>query len=941
VTTTSAVLVGRDRELTTVRGLVDAVSRGTGGTLLVTGEAGIGKSRLLAEAVARARETGLLVVSGRAVEGGGTYRPIAEALASLPLDAAPDPSSEALRPYRQALSRLLPGWSEVEAAVAGDRPPTVDPLVVLGEGVLRHLTHTGGCLVVLEDLHWADADTLALVDYLAGRAPAWPILLALSARDDEAESQAVRALAAGSAVTAVRLRRLTPANVLALAAHCAGDTPLPDEVRRLLIDKSDGLPFLVEELVAALRDADAPARLPVPPTLAGLVANRLAALSFDDQRVLQAAAIGGDDPEWTVLASVTGLDGDAVLRALRAAHPQLLVVDGDRLNWRHALTRSAVAASIVPPERAALAARTAEALLDRCRDDDEARAAELLLSAGERDRAATLFLRLAKREMPGSTSAGGLAGSALRSAERLLDRAAAAAAPSLRPAVAIARVRLLTLRGKASAAIDDGVGALDGASGTPATGDEHAELCLRLAQAAIVARRWDEATRFLDRAGRPDDPRALVLAAAAAFGAGDLVRAAELARSAAGRAEADSEWEPLCLALLTTARCAARSDLEAAASGYRRAAQLAGEHGLLPVRVTALIGLATVELAERPRSPALAEARELAVDAGLLADVIWADMLVVDGIFLVDGPRAAEALARDTAQRAGDLALPALQAVAELYMAASRAASADVDGMAAMLDVAAGRPDVPVEVAAAGPAIAAIRQVMAHDLASAAELLDAGLAPLLDHPETGPVSWWGLWALVGAVTGSDADALVRATPAARWAVNRGALEYADAVRHGRAGRRAEAAERFAEGDRTLDGFDWWRRLLRLLVLEAAIVDGWAGRGEGSPVPLLRADLAVYERTGEPELARTCRDLLRRAGAPTRRGRGSSPVPEKLRAVGVTSREMDVLRLVANGLTNRQIAQRLFLSPRTVDTHVANLLAKTGSGSRTELATLSR
>ncbi len=83
-------------------------------------------------------------------------------------------------------------------------------------------------------------------------------------------------------------------------------------------------------------------------------------------------------------------------------------------------------------------------------------------------------------------------------------------------------------------------------------------------------------------------------------------------------------------------------------------------------------------------------------------------------------------------------------------------------------------------------------------------------------------------------------------------------------------------------------------------------------------------------------ARICRDLLRRAGAPTRRGRGDSSVPPALRGLGVTSREMDVLHLVASGLSNADIAQRLYLSPRTVETHVSSLLARTGCHSRQEL-----
>jgi DNA-binding NarL/FixJ family response regulator len=77
-------------------------------------------------------------------------------------------------------------------------------------------------------------------------------------------------------------------------------------------------------------------------------------------------------------------------------------------------------------------------------------------------------------------------------------------------------------------------------------------------------------------------------------------------------------------------------------------------------------------------------------------------------------------------------------------------------------------------------------------------------------------------------------------------------------------------------------------------------------------------------------------LLRQAGTPSRKGRGESEVPRALRGLGVTSREMDVLRLVVSGLSNADIAERLYLSPRTVETHVSSLLARTGCRSRQEL-----
>jgi DNA-binding CsgD family transcriptional regulator len=259
--------------------------------------------------------------------------------------------------------------------------------------------------------------------------------------------------------------------------------------------------------------------------------------------------------------------------------------------------------------------------------------------------------------------------------------------------------------------------------------------------------------------------------------------------------------------------------------------------------------------------------------------------------------------------------------------------------MSGLLDAAATRADTSVEVATLVSAVRALAHLVAHDLQKANTTLDRGMAGLIGHGPAAPLIFWGLWALLRTAVadrGEQAREYVRSAPAGLRDSNQAALAYADAVVAGRAGRGDAAGALMTTADALLTGQPWWRRLLRLLVLEAAVVDGW-----GDPVPALRADLTVFERTGEHQLARTARDLLRQAGAPTRRGRGDAAVPPALRALGVTSREMDVLVLVADGLTNAEVGRRLFLSPRTVESHVARLLAKTGTASRAELRALAR
>ena len=119
---------------------------------MITGEAGIGKSRLVTDWTALARRRGFVVLVGRAIEGGGSLRPLAQALMEAIRDRAL-PESEELRPFRAALSRVLPGFAAGEPVDS-----LVDPTVVLGEGVLRLLRSVGGSgtVLLLEDLHWAD-----------------------------------------------------------------------------------------------------------------------------------------------------------------------------------------------------------------------------------------------------------------------------------------------------------------------------------------------------------------------------------------------------------------------------------------------------------------------------------------------------------------------------------------------------------------------------------------------------------------------------------------------------------------------------------------------------------------------------------------------------------------------------------------------------------------
>ena len=906
-------MIGRASEQVLLRDLLDLARSGHGQSLMIIGEPGVGKSMLLNRLSSYARETDVTVLSGRAVEGAGTFRPLAEALMP-PLRAGTLPDSAELGPYRAALGRLLPDWASPSV------PETsVDPILVLGEGLLRLLMALDPecCVLLLDDLHWADAETLALLDYLSAAVAAAPLLIAATAREHPSSSALKRLIGAASSV--IELGRLEPKEVDQMI-ELSGRS-LDEAERELIRGRSEGLPLLVDELLTVPSNSSDRGGGPwsVPASFAAVVESRLDSLDEPGRRVLSAAATLGVQPDWDLVPAIAELDGGQAVTSLRrAVRAELLIIDGSVLTWRHALTREAIWADLLPPERAVLSRRAAQVLLDRGGPDQELAAAQLLVDAGDSDDGAALLLRIAERE---------LAAGALRRAESILDQVAATGRfPTV---MASDRVELLALTGRLDQALQIGVAALDGA-----TGDDHAELCLRLARVAILLRRWDDADAYVARARRPSDPRSLILLADSAHGAGRIEAAAQFAARAVELAEQTADAEVGCEALIVQARIVRLSDGDRAGELFRRAAELAAEHGLKPWRVEALLGCGTVELMHDEKSPALLEARDLATDLGLLVKATSAELLLADHRMVVEGPGAVQEASAFLVERGRLLQLPMFVINGQLFRTTARAVAGDRAAVAADLDGLPSESALLPEFRAQVEMLWAIVAAVDHDLQAAVGHLNAGVEPLLDHGSVPPLHPFGFWVLMRTVIGDRDDAArskLRQSGVSQRRANAGALHYADAVAAGRHGDRAGAEQAYAMGEEALAPVPWWHRFLRLFTLECAVTDGW-----GNPVPQLRADLTAFEASGNEKLARYCRDLLRRAGAPTRRGRGDSSVPPALRTLGITSRELDVLTAVTAGRSNAEVAEQLFLSVRTVETHVANLLAKAGVGNRTEL-----
>ena len=912
-------MVGRARELVAIDRALHAAAAGHGGLLLVSGEAGIGKSRLLAECARRARGMGMAVLSGRAVPHTGPFRAVAEALVPVaPPALAADPR---LLVYRSALGQLLPGWPV--DAVADRR--LVDPVVLLGEAVLELLGVVAtpvGAVVILDDLHWADPDTTALLGYLGGRLAAARVLLLGAARDEVGGTRVADLRGHGNA-RILPLPRLTAAEIATLARERR--VGLSADAVDAIVRACDGLPLLAEELAEAMEGAadETGVAVTASPTLAELTRQRLDTLPAAAREVLNLAAVLGD-LDWQVLAAVGSWDEHELAPALRAAvNAALLVSDpaaAGGLRWRHALTRDAVLTQLLPPEQAALAHRAAAALDRGAVDIDRLpEAAELYAQCGRITDAAALLLRAARA----AADAG-----ALGTAEEMLRRALRLSS-AVDHALVVELVRVLGTTGR-----------IDEASALGATilgvvdGERRVNLCLHLARTAVAAERWGEAGRFLNPVAGLGDPRVDALRAHVALGQHDVGRATALARAAVEAAERADQPEAVCEALEIVGRGLRRHDPDASDEAFARAEQLAGQRHLSVWRIRALSELGANDMLRTGRLDRLEEARRRATDAGLLGTVAVLELQIGACVALREGQVAMLPWAERAMERADRLRAPAIAAASRCFAARGRLFAGDTLRVEPLLAEASGLAPDAVDVMMRTGDVRGWSAWLDGDPAGAAAAFDRGL-DRRGSPTASPTPVWGLWALLHATLDPDpglAAATLRSANVDVHAGNRGAQHYVDAVTAARAGDRAGAERLIAAGDTMMNGHPAWRHILRITLAETAATGGF-----GTPDAWLRAAHADLDGTAEVRLLRLCRDVMRRLGLPVPRGRrGGTVVPARLRRLGVTPRELEVLDLVEQGLTNAEVATQLFLSPRTVETHVANLLAKTGIPNRATL-----
>jgi DNA-binding CsgD family transcriptional regulator len=914
------MFVGRDRELAALERALEAARSGRGATVLVAGEAGIGKTRLASELGARAE--GFEVLLGRCLDLVGTelpYQPFAEALGGLP--------------ERGASSQLL-----------------------VFEAILARLDERAPALLVLEDLHWADASTLDLVVFLAHNLHDRAVLVLATYRPEPSSADGMHRLAEGvrrsGAALAVELGPLAPEELAALLTARGGAPALTDAI----IARSEGNPFFAEELFAAGAGA-------LPRGLRELLLQRVARLEEPTQGLLRIVAAAGRDVPYALLRDAAALPADAVRQSLRAAVDHgVLVADQavGSFRFRHALLAEAVYATILPGEREALHGRLAEQLAGRAAAAELAphwaaagRAAQALEASVAAAREAAAAYGLAEAlghleralalwdEVPDASARVGLdlaalcawaaelaghVGAAPRAVE-LVERAIqliGADDPHRASSLHVDLGEYRYATGSDEAALAALARAVELAPPEPPS-PERAFALGSLGGGLMMAGRRVESLAFAEQAlalARQIGARTAEVRALTVVG-GDL---AYLGRAEDGLAHfrdalrlAEEIGDHLGLARAYTNLTDALTML----GRYRDAARLA-HAGLEAMRrygiedavlaancIEALVAIGEWDEADRLSAGAL---RRITSSFPYWLLVIRADVEIGRGE--LDAARAHLEAARATLS--DDHVFGLYDAcVAELAMWERRWTDADASIQDALAYAGQNRAPAPIRL-----------QLHAKGLRAQADL--AALARARQDAETLRNRLDRARALRAAARDAAADGSPVTPTAVAWhAVSE--AEYARARGAAQPHLWAAAADAWNRLDRPpLAAYCHWRQA------EALATSGAPRTEAAAP---LRDAYAVATRLGARPLLRELELLAARARldpAPL----PSGPPPDGLaEQLGLTPRESEVLALVARGLTNREIADTLVISTKTASVHVSHILRKLDAPNRLEAAAI--
>ncbi|MFI5475340.1 ATP-binding protein [Streptomyces cacaoi] len=966
--------IGREEELTRLSGVLERARGGESRAVLIAGDAGVGKTRVLDEVATRAARSGMTVLTGHCVDLGDVglpYLPFTEILGLL----AADGRFAAVLAAHPLVDRLLGAGTDADEAGSAPRSGSGEGRLRLFEGMaalLADLSDVTPLLLVLEDLHWADQSSRDLLRFLLSRGflqrPTGNgsghrlAVLASYRADDLHRRHPLRPLLAElvrlPAVDRLELRPLADAEVARLL-RALEDRPLPDATVRRIVERAEGNAFYAEELLAATHTEAGG----MPSGLADLLLIRVEQLPDTAQQVLRTAAVAGRRVEHDLLRDAVGLPEDELESALREAVGHQLLVAGDdgAYAFRHALAREAVYADLLPGERSRLHGAFAALLAERGhRAETAAERAHHYRESHDLGEALAASLEAADHARRVGAPA-----EELRHLEALLDLWESVPAPALPSGEGADRVTLM-LRASAAAAhageahraVSLTRAALAGV-GQDADSELAARVRYTLAGTLMGVDSLTAAFAYSSEAlamipAEPPSPTWVWAAAThvlAARQVGDSETALRVARQALRAAEQLDLTDARADLLVSLANL--EGDGRRSAEGRARlteARELARRGGNAPVEMRALFTLAigayeAGELAEC--LPWLAEGLDRARRAGLLSSPYPLEMRYLQLLVLYTLGRWDECLR--TART--DLAvLPASGGFAvgpALYVGLARGDKGVVDRARTLLE---GRFDWMAALVAG--IVLTDAAVLSGDAEAAVARLRSSVEALTDDTGMLPDVTVRLTALaLTAVAEAAAKARRGGDEAAadRWSAvatellepaRAVALRGATGVPQGPEGRawlaRAEAEWAWATTgpdpaawERTVAAFGYGDAYelarCRLRYAQALLA---AGRREDAAAEA-RAARETAVRLGATPLLERADDLVRR-GRLTDAGSTARGGP-----VALTARERDVLRLLALGRSNRQIGEELFISGKTASVHVSNILAKLSAASRTE------
>ncbi|MFI7673272.1 AAA family ATPase [Actinophytocola sp. NPDC049390] len=949
-------MIGRDRELRTVGTALARTRNGQGGAVFIAGDAGVGKSRLLASISESAYAAGMSLMRGRASTIGPTapFRPLTEAILYLLRADRIDPA--ALGPYGPILGRVVPGWGDPASGRDGES------LVVLAEAMLQLTALTGrdrGCLLTLDDLHNADAETLAVLEYLVDNVDSQPTLVVGGIRDRDSTAYTLaRTAAQRGRCTLIELDPLNADELRGMAAACL-DVPaerVRADVMALLWAGSTGNPFMAEEMLRVMVDDEVIVRdgdtwaLAVGADnatlgLVGPLAGRVANVGPRTREVLSAAATFGTRFPLAVIQLATGLSDQVLLSLLQDdLASRLVTIDEQTADWyafHHQLSRDAVLAQLDRAEQARLAGKVADAV-DTVYPDHPGEwcevAARLRLDAGDRVAAGELFAEAGRRA---------LAIGAATSAVSLLERAweLLAEAPPSRAEALEQLVLALAEAGQVERALTE-ISTLDQVSGLPPR--RRANLHTRLAWAAAVAGRVDEAMRQVEvarellGADAPAEDLAPIDVVAAHLAldqtGGDRFPDAErMARQAATVAETVPLPVVACQAWQLLGAIVRHREPDEATRCLERANSLAVRHGLPIWEIHALIRLGNDDALRTADTTRLEQARDKAGEVGAVTARYQAESSIALHTILRGEYATARTITDEVLASTARLKLLETTRYVALLRAVLAGHEGNRDAMTTALGVfehwggnlALHAPRVHGLAGAFCALLDEDRDLAQDELARAVSGADSGSSV---YYLSGRHGLDVLLRVLSAKAGWPEYEAVAADPASTLRWDRQFTSFAHAVLLGRSGRGAEAAGAMDDALALAEPFEMSRHLGLRLVAEAALADGW-----GDAAGWLRTAEGYFHRRDVRAVSASCRALLRKAGAKVPQHRtGADAIPAVLRSAGVTVREFEVLGLLVGRLGNQEIAARLHLSPRTVERHVGNLMTKTGLPNRIAL-----